>query len=155
MADRSFTSLSPSTNAIIIGGGEYILGSTVAFVIDNVFHFAARGLASPTDPDDLDYVERLALNFGQALAVSFFTYHSIMVMYGEHPTTRDPVSGVPFVLGLVSHQPFFFKNAAQLCTKSKMFIEKLATGQPDLWGEKGDGPGSALPDVKGADFEDQ
>lgn len=128
-----FTELSPTTNALILGGEQYLLGSAVGFITDNIFHFFAKYLTEShgheTGPEP---IERVILNLGQAFLNSLFVYECLLVLYGERPTSRDPVAGVPFLLGLVSHQPFFFENAHELCKLSRQMVDNLMNGVPAL-----------------------
>lgn len=130
------TSLGPSTNAVIIGGSQYLLGSFVGFVVDTSFHWGAQHIGSGDENGKLALVERILLNVGQAVVNSFFIHQSLIFLYGDgRPATRDPVAGVPFLLGLISHQPFFFKNANHCCGETRTYLKNLVLGTPELFDE--------------------
>jgi len=141
MSDTSrlgFASVGPSTNAILIGTQQYILGSAVGFIIDSTFRWASDWLEHKHKVHR-DLIERIGLNLGQATVNSFFIYQSIQFMYGK-AVARDPVLGVPFVLGLISHQPFFFKNAAHCCNFTRKLIQDQVNGVPEILQDEGGEP---------------
>lgn len=124
MAETNYYSIGPTAASIIQGGGQYTVGVTTGYLIDQMFSMLGKNV----DPEGNPFKQFLLL-IGQAGVTGLAVRFIIPYLHGDSPSSssyRDPTGGYLLAVGIIHGQPTFGSRAKGLIGGAIESIEEIA-----------------------------
>lgn len=120
---NNYYSIGPTAASIIQGGGQYTIGVSAGYLIDQMFSMLGKNL----DPEGNPFKQFLLL-IGQAGVTGLAVRFIIPYLHGDKPGSgyRDPTGGYLLAVGIIHGQPTFGSRAKGLIGGAIETIEDLA-----------------------------
>lgn len=120
---ENYYSIGPTAASIVQGGGQYSIGVTTGYLIDQLFSMLGKNLDKEGNP-----FKQFLLMIGQAGVNGVALRFVLPYLHGDSPSTgyRDPTGGYLLAIGMLHGQPTFGSRAKGLIGGLIEAIEDMA-----------------------------